>query len=58
MAEPRQIDIIAEQEIERFLAEEACSYLDCAVRLMAHSMPIGAIIRRLQDEIDMLREFG
>jgi len=58
MAEPRQIDIISEQEIERFLSEESCQFLDAAVRLMAHTMPISAVIRRLQDEISMLEEWG
>ncbi|WP_210328388.1 hypothetical protein [Mesorhizobium caraganae] len=58
MPEPRQIDILAQHEIDRFLAEEACQFLDCSIRLMAHSMPISAVIRRLQDEIAMLEEFG
>lgn len=58
MGEPRQISQIAEQAAELFLADEANQFLDCAVRLMATCMPISAVIKRLQDEIDLLREFG
>ena len=58
MSEPRQITEIARKQPERFLADEACHFLDCAVRLMASSMPMRDVIKRLRDEAEMLEEFG
>jgi len=58
MPEPRIITTIAEQQATAFKAEQARQFGECAVNLMATSMPIHAVIRWLEDQAEMLREFG
>ncbi|WP_167498764.1 hypothetical protein [Mesorhizobium sp. M2D.F.Ca.ET.223.01.1.1] len=58
MAEPRNIEELAQKQIELFLAEESCQFLDAAIRLMAHTMPLSAVARRLRDEAELLEEYG
>jgi hypothetical protein len=60
MAEPSRIsriNEIAERETAMFMAEEAFGFLDCAIRLCAHSVTIKSLIARLRSEADMLEEF-
>lgn len=58
MAEPRQIEQIAQKEAELFLAEQSRQFVDAAINLAATSMPIPAVIRLLKDHIELLEEFG
>lgn len=58
MPEPRQIDSIAQRETELFLAEQSRQFIDCSINLAAASMPIPAVIKLLEDHIELLREFG
>ena len=54
MPEPRQIEELAQKQIEMFLSEEACQFLDAAIRLMAHTMPLSAVVKRLRNEAELL----
>lgn len=58
MPEPRSITELAEQAAAAFQAEQARQFGECAVNLMATTMPIPAVIRWLEDQAEMLREFG
>lgn len=58
MAEPRQIAELAAKAAQRFQSEQAKAFGECAVNLMAHSMPISEVIEWLERQAEMLREFG
>lgn len=56
--EPRQIEQLAEKAAERFHREQSMFFGECAVNLMATSMPISEVIEWLERQADMLREFS
>jgi hypothetical protein len=58
MPEPRQITDLAEKATALFLSEQAKQFGECAVNLMATSMPIAEVLEWLERQADMLREFG
>jgi hypothetical protein len=58
MPNPRAITELAERAVERFHREQAMSFAECAVNLMATSMPIADVIEWLERQAEMLREFG
>ena len=58
MPEPRQIEQIALEAAERFQRDQSMFFGECAVNLMASSMPISEVIEWLERQADMLREFG
>jgi len=58
MAEPSDIDRIARQATARFVAEQSKQFGECAVNLMAASMPIAQVIEWLERQAEMLKEFG
>jgi hypothetical protein len=58
MPNPRAITELAEQAAKRFHREQSLSFGECAINLMATSMPIAEIIEWLERQADMLREFG
>lgn len=58
MPEPRRITEMADQAAERFKREQSMQFGECAVNLMATSMPIRDVIEWLERQAEMLREFG
>lgn len=58
MPEPRQITEIAQRAAQRFHSEQSKLFGECAVNLMATSMPISEVIEWLERQAEMLREFG
>jgi hypothetical protein len=58
MAEPRQITEIAQREAELFLAEQSRQFIDCAINLAVTHMSVTAVIRLLEDHIELLKEYG
>ena len=58
MPEPRQLDIIAEREAALFRANQARNFINCAVNLAAHDMPLEAVARYLRELADQLEDWG
>ena len=54
----RPLDEIAEQAARAFKAEQARHFIDCAINLGAESMSMPALIRLLEDHIEILKEYG
>lgn len=54
MADNRKIEELSEAEAAMCLIEEASHFLDCAIRLCAHSMELRELVRRLRAEADNL----
>lgn len=58
MSSTKRIDEMAEEATQRFQREQAKQFGECAVNLMAVSMPIRDVIEWLERQAEMLREFG
>lgn len=58
MAEPRQIEELAERETALFRAEQSRSFMICAANLAAHDMPLAAVAKFLRELADQIEEFG
>jgi hypothetical protein len=49
---------MAHKAAERFKREQSMQFAECAINLMATSMPIKDVIEWLERQADMLKEFG
>lgn len=54
----RKLNDMAEEAARRFHRQQSMQFGECAVNLMACSMPIRDVIEWLERQADMLREFG
>ncbi|WP_336067204.1 hypothetical protein [Nitratireductor rhodophyticola] len=58
MGSYRHIDEMAHRAAERFKREQSMQFAECAINLMATSMPIKDVIEWLERQADLLKEFG
>jgi hypothetical protein len=56
--EPRALTELAERAAERFHREQSMFFGECAINLMATSMPLAEVIEWLERQAEALREFG
>lgn len=58
MAEPRQIEEMAERAINRHRRQQSKAALNNAIMLMAHDWSMAEIVEILRGHADQIEEFG